>query len=487
MVTQAKRKRGGALPSPSRDGGGGGGGEPIRVSLAYTPTPKQRMAMEAKQHWVLYGGAEGGGKTLWLAQTLLDLMLDYPGIEVVAARYDYQKLMEPTQLYDVLNKVIPNELVEKRFRVAPAWIRLWNGSRVTFLGLHDYHPSAEYGAVAVDQAEEVPEETLRLLNGRLRQRLPDGSFPRFRMLLTCNPDPNMEWFLEEAREHPEEFAFIPALPEDNPYLPEDFLEKRRRSYTPEQWKRYIEGSWEVWSGRAVPEFQEEVHVVPSFETWRRERWPVYLGIDVGSTQWTVAEWIAVSPEGDWFVVQEYAAEGEVPRVNAQAVAARSLGLPIRAIFIDHRSAQMKTDLGVSVTWSARDDYRAALGREPTLAGGTRQDRLAAWRQALRVDPLREHYLEHTPGAPRLYIFEECKRLRWELPRLRLSPTNPEEAAKVDDHAFDAAGFVLTHLWTLAEPAAKPRGLRRLLPRMWEGRGLGGGGLSFLELGGLGRR
>lgn len=232
---------------------------------------------------MLYGGAEYGGKTRWLIETALDLLLDYPSIEGILCRYDYNDLMTPTQAHDVFWQCLPEALrpYVQTWRSAPAWVRLPNKSRLTFVGLHDYIPSAQFGFACIDQAEEVPEETLRLLRGRIRQRLPDGTLAPNRMYLTCNPHPGIEWFLEMARLYPpgsatpgreeeeDEFAFIPALATDNPYRPPGFLEQRRRAYTDDQYRRLIEGSWDVFVGQALTEFDRNVHVVPLFDTWRR--------------------------------------------------------------------------------------------------------------------------------------------------------------------------------------------------------------------------
>ena len=213
----------------------------LTLTPSYRPTPRQAQAHAAPQRWTLYGGAEGGGKTEWMVEEVIALMCEYAGIEGVIGRYDYNDVMSPTQVYDRFHQTCPPELIADRYRSAPAWTRFVNGSRVTFIGLKDYSASAEYGFAAVDQAEEVPEETIRLLSGRIRQKLPNGRYPHFRLLLTCNPHPGIEWFLAAAREHPDQFIFIPALPSDNPYLPADFFAARRAAYTDDQYRRMIRG------------------------------------------------------------------------------------------------------------------------------------------------------------------------------------------------------------------------------------------------------
>jgi len=462
----------------------------LTIVPTYAPTARQAEAHACPATWTLFGGAEGGGKTAWLVRECIQLMLEYDGIEGVLGRYDYNDVMSPTQAYDVFHRCCPAELLQRstEFRSPPAWCRFPNGSRITFTGFKDYLASAEFGFAAVDQAEEVPAETLRLLRGRVRQRLPNGKFPHFRMLLTCNPHPAMEWFLEEVRKpvtsperplysmqpngspqtdtngHPDTFAFVTALPSDNPYLPPGFVAQRRSSYTDDQFRRLIEGKWDVFAGQALSEFDRNIHVVPPFSDWRTARWPVYRGIDWGLSAPTVCEWVAVSPDGDWYIVQEYERANEVPAANAKAIAAMSLDINIGGTWIDPRTAQAKADLTHSVTWSVQQEF-GRHGVYAQLAQGTREARLAAWKQALKLDPARRNPRTMMTPAPRLYIFDTCQRLIHELPRLQYREAMQgyaDDIVKTEDHAYDAGGFVLASL--LARGESTGGGSRSFLRR-----------------------
>jgi hypothetical protein len=420
------------------------------------PNARQAQATAVRARWTLYGGAEGGGKTFWLAMITLLMCRRWPGIECVLARYDYSDVMSPTQIYDVFHRLVPRNEISQIYRSAPAWTRLTNGSRVTFLGLKDYSPSAEYGCVGVDQAEEVPQDTLRLLNGRLRQALPRPTDrgeerPRYRMLLTCNPHPNIEWFLQMEAEHPEEFVFIRSLPADNASnLPEDFIQSRRLSYTEDQFRRFIEGSWDVFEGQALPEFDRNVHVVTPFEIPRT--WPVWRGIDYGTNAPTVCEWFTQDPDGNYFVFREYEQRGQNAETNARAILAMSQGDRLISTWVDPRMAMVR-DLERPLEWSAFKEFGRWLGHimlaseGPADRGSTRANRLQAWKLALQQSPERIHYLTHQAPAPRLYIFNTCTRLIWELPRLqyRDAAQGYEDVEKTEDHAYDAGGFVLSHV------------------------------------------
>jgi len=317
---------------------------------------------------------------------------------------------------------------------------------VTFTGLKEYKASAEYGFVAIDQAEEVEERIIRLLRGRVRQRLPDGRFPRFRMFLTCNPHPNIEWFLAEKEHSPDEFAFVPSLPSDNPYLPSDFFRTRKAAYTDDQYQRLIEGSWDVFAGQAISEFDRNIHVIPPFDTWRKDKWPVHRGIDYGTSNPTVCEWVAVSHDNDIFFVQEYERANEVVSANAKAIAAMSLDMRLAQSWIDPRTSN-PLDLNNPSKWSIQDEYQKQ-GVYTQLSRDTRENRLAAWKQGLKLDANRRNPRTMETPAPRVYICSNCTRLIWELPRLQYRDAisgYADDVIKAEDHAYDAGGFVLSNI------------------------------------------
>ena len=363
----------------------------ILLPSDYTPFSTQIAAHNTPSRWVLYGGGEGGGKTRWMVEELKRSMLFYPGLECLVGRQDQNDVFQATQIYDAFHRYCPPELIEKEYRSFPRTTSFYNGSRITWIGFKDWSASSELGLVAVDQAEEVDPEILQLLNGRLRQRLPSGMFPHFRMLLTCNPHPNIEWFLKKVVEFPEDYTFIKSLHTDNTFLPPDFKEQRRKSYTPEYFARLIEGNWDAFAGMALGEFSRDVHVVEPFDTWREKRnpWPVYLGIDFGTNAPTVGEWIAVSPSGQLFVVQEYERVGAGPEQTGGEMAELSKGMNLRGVWLDPRVTMVKADLNRRVTWSIWDEYKKQfkLLRTPvSLAKSSRESRLAAWQQALHPNP-----------------------------------------------------------------------------------------------------
>ena len=222
------------------------GQEEIQIENNYVPTATQEVAHRAVQRYKLFGGAMGGGKTRWLCEEVKDLVLRYPGNRVIMARYHLSDFKNST--LKTLLECLPQELV-RNHNQADHTIYVKNGSEIIYMGMAEEQniskiKSMEIGAFALDEASEIPKEQFLLLQSRLRRRLPSGVFPPYYGLLATNPDDC--WLKDDfvLGGGGTDYIFIPSLPRDNPYLPEDYEDMLRKSY-PEDWvKIFLEGSWE---------------------------------------------------------------------------------------------------------------------------------------------------------------------------------------------------------------------------------------------------
>ena len=442
----------------------------LHLTSKYKPNLKQAKAHLSQVRWLLYGGAFKGGKTRWLVEHVKHLMLTYPGIEGLIGRYDFARLVEPTQVYEMFCNIVEPELINPQLggehrRSYPMWMKFINGSRVTFAGLKDFKPGAQYGFVAIDQVEEVKEKDVKLLNSRLAQHLPDGRFPPYQMLLTCNPSPGWlkrEFIITSDKDH----QFIPALPQDNQAnLPANYIEDQRKALSEDDFRRYILGSWDAFVGQALPEFDSLAHIVPYFTQWQDEEWQVWRGIDHGVTAPTVGLWLTKDPhEGDMYFVLEYEATERTAAENAKAIRQMSLGMDITATWIDPRTAAKGGD-SKDIEWSVFKEYNRQ-GIYCTLSQGTRENRFAAWKQALKLDDRRRHPITQAHPAPRLYITQNCMGLIETLPELKYREgvqEHGDDIEKVNDHHYDAGGFVLTGMLNQQSPRPQEKGLTYMQP------------------------
>lgn len=109
--------------------------------------------------------------------------------------------------------------------------------------------SGEMSFAFVDQAEEIEEERLVAeLRLGLRKTIAGKPLPR-KILWTANPRPG--WLKDQfITTKNAGKAFLPALPYDNPHLPEWYISKMEEDlkYMPQLLKAYRDGSWEVLAG-----------------------------------------------------------------------------------------------------------------------------------------------------------------------------------------------------------------------------------------------
>jgi len=212
----------------------------------YSPTPKQRMAHETPERFVLYGGSMGSGKSAWLSCEAIFHCLKWAHSRIYLCRFNLSSFRKTTLL--TLESFLPDDYV-KRHNRNESFIEFKNGSRIFYGGLGDdlkkieKLKSMELSAFGVDQIEECSEKFFFMLASRLRLNIPGI---KYRGWATCNPTSN--WvrtrFVENAiADH----RFIPALPKENPYLPSSYEEDLRRTLPEELARAWIEGDWTVIS------------------------------------------------------------------------------------------------------------------------------------------------------------------------------------------------------------------------------------------------
>lgn len=207
--------------------------------------PRQWEAHQATERYILYGGAYGGGKTAWLINEAIALSIQFPGNRgflccKIGSDFRDNALKQ-------LEKFLPSELVASHHKTE-RYFRLINGSVIMYGGLGNdveaikaISNMPELGWFGVDQAEQITEQQFLLLDGRLRLVLPGI---RYKAMLTANPEPGWlrDRFIEDDLP---DHRFIPALPKDNPFLPEGYEKKLYELYPEALAERLIAGNWDV--------------------------------------------------------------------------------------------------------------------------------------------------------------------------------------------------------------------------------------------------
>jgi len=219
--------------------------------------PKQVEAQLAskKFKFVLFGGSVGSGKSRWLRWMMVYWLMYY------YKKYDIRGVRAGLfcEDYPSLND---RHLSKIKYEF-PDWLGKFNQQRNEFTLSQEYgagiiafrnlddppkYVSVEFAVIGIDEVNRNPKSTFDFL--RTRHRWPGIKDVKF--LAGCNPI-GEAWvkniwvkrlFPPDEKEQ-YEFVFVPALPTDNPYLPEEYY-KSLESLPEAQRKAYLEGDWDAF-------------------------------------------------------------------------------------------------------------------------------------------------------------------------------------------------------------------------------------------------
>lgn len=382
------------------------------------PNPRQREFFLARERFVAYGGARGGGKSWAVRQKAVAGALCWPGIRILIVRRTYPEL-EATLIRPLVAAVTRPGREVAKYRGERRVVEFFNGSLIRFghlaLGNLGEYQGQEYDWVFLDEATQFTQEEFRTLGAVLRGTT---AIPR-RMYLTCNPGGiGHQWvkrlFIDRryvGREDPADYRFIPATVEDNKALLEhspeyvEFLE-----LLPESLRRgHRYGDWSAFEGQFFPEFDVGRHVAP---VTPQPGWRLYRAIDYGLDMFACL-WIGVDGEGRYYVYREVQEPGLI--VSQAAELAKRLTPEGEEILCTAAPPDL---------WSTQKDTGRTMaelfGEKGLPLVRVSSARAAGWmavKEALR---------EGADGRPGLLIDPGCRGLIENLQALRFSAQNPSD-------------------------------------------------------------
>ena len=212
---------------------------------------------------ILFGGAMGGGKS-YIGCLLLFYYANW-----VIEKYQLQATKYPISIgfmgrnrgvdfndttLETWKRTIPQDQYE--IRVQDKEIIIRGAVKYSFGGLDTTEAvskfsSAEFAVIFVDQAEETDRDNIAVLRSRFRLQINGEPLP-YKELFTANPA-NC-WLKDEfvLITDPKK-VYIPALPKENPYLPESYKASLQEAFKhrPELLLAYLEGSWDSLEGADI--------------------------------------------------------------------------------------------------------------------------------------------------------------------------------------------------------------------------------------------
>lgn len=274
------------------------------------PNPKQAEFFRARNRFVAYGGARGGGKSWAVRQKARLLALRYNGIKILIMRRTFPELRE--------NHILPLQTDLSglaSYREADKVFLFGNGSRIKF-GYCDtdkdvnQYQGQEFDIIFMDEATHFTEYQYNAMTACVRGV---NDFPK-RMYLTCNPGGvGHAWvkrlFVDrhfKDGENPDDYTFIRASVHDNKAIMRDGgAYVRMLQNLPDDLRRaWLNGEWDVFAGQVFREWcnnqdhyldHKFTHVISPFaipDTWTR-----YRTMDWGYSKPYSIGYYAMSPDG----------------------------------------------------------------------------------------------------------------------------------------------------------------------------------------------
>jgi len=212
------------------------------------------LAIDNDCRQLLYGGSAGSGKSFLGCDWQIKRRLKYPGTRGLIGRAELKKLRLSTlaTFFELCTKY--NLIAGKHFTYngQDHVINWYNGSQIILMDLADMPSDPDFGRFGsleitdyfVDEASEVTEKCINILNSRVRYKLINDN-PKG--LLTCNPHKGWLYreFFDAQRNGSirKDRRFIQALPTDNPHISPVYIESLQMLPDIDR-KRLLEGDWD---------------------------------------------------------------------------------------------------------------------------------------------------------------------------------------------------------------------------------------------------
>ena len=204
---------------------------------------------------LFYGGGAGGGKSYLGCFWLIKNCLAYPGSRWLMGRARLKTLKESTFLtfLGILKDWGLKKDKDWRYNAMENHINFSNGSAVYLKDLFLYPTdpefdslgSTEFSGAFIDEVSEITEKAKNIVMSRLRFKLTEfGLIPK--LLMASNPAKNFAyreyWKPWNEGNLPKYRQFVPALVEDNPFMPEVYAENLQKMDKNSR-ERLLHGNW----------------------------------------------------------------------------------------------------------------------------------------------------------------------------------------------------------------------------------------------------
>lgn len=264
----------------------------INLNLTKKQSETFKILLDKEHTEILYGGAKGSGKSYLGVTWVLYMCITYAGIRALIGRTVLTQLRVTTikTLLDLFKECGIKPDIHYTYNQQSNEIRFYNGSEIVFRDL-SYNPSdANYDSLGgleltiafVDEISQVSRTAYDVVRSLLRYKINEYNLTP-KLFMSCNPSQSwlkQEFYLPHINGTLEKNKiFIQALPTDNKFLPQSYLDILK-SLPPKQMRRLYLGDWN---------YEQEQDSLFDFDTITTSsyRFPPnpddkkYISIDVG--------------------------------------------------------------------------------------------------------------------------------------------------------------------------------------------------------------
>lgn len=458
-------------------------------------TPKQCTASSvADAHkYMLFGGSRGPGKShflRWYGAKLVLYLREKFGVKnpMVGLFCEDYPVLRDRQIKMIKNE-FPREMGEvKSTQDEGLGFFFHDGGMLALRNLDDAskYQSAEFAGILID---ELTKNTVDIFNLRGSLRCPGVPDIWLKFIGATNPGGIghlwvKDYFVDkvyppELEPHADKFAFVPALPDDNPHLGPEYWDMLA-SLPPDLARAWRWGEWDIFEGQVFTNWRRSLHVVDPFKI--PDDWPRWRAVDWGYSAPFCCLWLARNPDTGQVIVyretyktgltdpeqadliRELTGQPKVippdedpdrqPLIGKYAVAPDEIPEPEPEVEPGENILMTLADPSM---WTKRTMERKTLSsaqvykRHGVPLTKANNDRLTGLRRVRDVlmweakgQPL---YCSDDPrfdGKPGLLIFSTCVNLIRTLPALPHDKVRVEDVdTNAEDHPYDTLRYSLT--------------------------------------------
>lgn len=377
----------------------------MEINIKYQPHINQKKIHDDKHRYiVVVAGRRFGKSTFARNHCILNALYD-PGLYwIINPTYRQGKQIH----WHEIKKEIPRELISYKNEQELS-IHLINGARIEIKGADNEDALRGVGLKGVI-IDEAADQKSRVWEEIIRPTLLDSQG----WAIFIGTPKGFNWFYqlylkgqEGTEGYDPEWSSHRFTSYDNPFLKKNEIEKAKKQTDEDSFSQEYLAEFKKFKLAIYSMFDRKIHVVDPFDIPYWGDWEIYRGIDFGyGIAPTVCLWIAVSPEGKWYVIDEYYETKDTSDYHCGVILAQSANYPSSmATYGDPANPQLMQE------WAKKGVYVTAASRE----GNTNLTEWVKTGIGIIQEKMKISVVDQKPS---FFVFKHCEQFIKELEAYR---------------------------------------------------------------------